>query len=321
MLGNREKIEWINYWIEDANQEKNRICLIGDSVTRQYRAIMNNMLKSDKGEKWAVDLLALSYSMLDSQLIEETRHFFEYIGYQYKYIVLHIGTHHGFWIHCKTDDAFFREYQECLVALCKLLSNYCTDIITVAGTPENGIQGINYNEEILARNCILQKVAINQGYPFLDLFEIMKKENYKYVDHVHYQQSAQEYIANRIIEVIFKEKRNEILNMVNTVRDLQNMIANFSTIYIYGNGEKGRDVEQYLKLENEVFGGYIVSEHYYTGQEKTYQLEDIIVNDKVVIIVTSGDYEIFKKLESYNMNYISLSNDIYIYIKEFIGLV
>ena len=30
----RERIEWLNYWIEDANEEKKRILLIGDSVTR-----------------------------------------------------------------------------------------------------------------------------------------------------------------------------------------------------------------------------------------------------------------------------------------------
>ena len=30
----REPIEWLNYWIEDANKYKQRIILIGDSVTR-----------------------------------------------------------------------------------------------------------------------------------------------------------------------------------------------------------------------------------------------------------------------------------------------
>lgn len=37
MIENREKIEWFNSWIEDANANRKRILLIGDSVTRELR--------------------------------------------------------------------------------------------------------------------------------------------------------------------------------------------------------------------------------------------------------------------------------------------
>lgn len=36
-ISKREMIEWLNYWIEDANEYKKRMILIGDSVTRDIR--------------------------------------------------------------------------------------------------------------------------------------------------------------------------------------------------------------------------------------------------------------------------------------------
>lgn len=41
----REPIEWLNYWIEDANKYKQRIILIGDSVTRDLRKKINFFLR------------------------------------------------------------------------------------------------------------------------------------------------------------------------------------------------------------------------------------------------------------------------------------
>ena len=42
----REKIEWLNYWIEDADKDKERIILIGDSVTRDLRKKLNLYMKA-----------------------------------------------------------------------------------------------------------------------------------------------------------------------------------------------------------------------------------------------------------------------------------
>lgn len=72
-IANREKIEWFNYWIEDANQEKKRILLIGDSVTRQYRKILNNVVAT---EGYVCDLIATSHSILDEVLEKELKFFF-----------------------------------------------------------------------------------------------------------------------------------------------------------------------------------------------------------------------------------------------------
>lgn len=44
----REPIEWLNYWIEDANKYKQRIILIGDSVTRDLRKKINFFLRGGR---------------------------------------------------------------------------------------------------------------------------------------------------------------------------------------------------------------------------------------------------------------------------------
>lgn len=48
----REPIEWLNYWIEDANKYKQRIILIGDSVTRDLRKKINFFLRGGESIVW-----------------------------------------------------------------------------------------------------------------------------------------------------------------------------------------------------------------------------------------------------------------------------
>ena len=43
MYENLERIEWTNYWREDS-QGKERVLLIGDSITAGYRSIVHKLL-------------------------------------------------------------------------------------------------------------------------------------------------------------------------------------------------------------------------------------------------------------------------------------
>ena len=92
----REKIEWLNYWIEDANENKKRILLIGDSVSRDIRKGMCTRLK----DEYAVDLLAMSYSIFEDDIENEIEHYFIKNPYQYEYILYNLGAHQGYSRNC-----------------------------------------------------------------------------------------------------------------------------------------------------------------------------------------------------------------------------
>ncbi len=64
MLQDRERLEWSNFWWEEANKECKRLLLIGDSVTRGYRSALNNFM-SESGGGYVVDLCAFSAAITD----------------------------------------------------------------------------------------------------------------------------------------------------------------------------------------------------------------------------------------------------------------
>jgi len=321
-IANREKIEWFNYWIEDANQGKKRILLIGDSVTRQYRKILNNVIAT---EGYVCDLIATSHSILDEVLEKELKFFFKTFSYPYKYIVFHLGAHHGYWIECSENSDDKSAYEMKVELLLKLISDNCEQVITLSGTHENagssiaGIEDI-HNREIDARNCILKQISLKNKYLFIDLNLFMNKGNFGYTDWCHYERKADEYMANRIAEIILNKEKKEILNQVDGLRELNGILKRYSSIYLYGCGKKGAYVEKYLKLTKREFKGYIVSDQYYQGEEGVIRFSSFNQDEEnAIVIVTAGDYQIFQNLHRSKMLYKSLSERLYIYIEEYVN--
>ena len=81
-------------------------------------------------------------------------------------------------------------------------------------------------------------------------------------------------------------------------------------IYIYGNGVRGKNVKRYLQKQNYIWGGYIVSKEYMDSSDDIYSIEQIKKND-TLIIVTPVEASIWEKLFEEDMDYISLSSDVY----------
>lgn len=312
MIKNREKIEWMNYWIEDANEKKERILLIGDSVIRQIRTKMNSMCYP-KG--YVVDIIAMSYNIFDDMLKKELEHFFENSLYFYKYIIFNLGFHHGSHINCKTDSSVYLQYEEKLVNVLSLIAKNCSHVIAVTGTPEKITA---YSEEIFVRNNILKDVATEFGYSIVDWFDNMEKSEFRLVDRCHYTRTADEYMANQILKIIFQENRSEILNICSDLKSFNDRLNSVKRIFIYGYGIRGRTIEKYLSMHNRKIEGFIVSNKYYIEAEYIYRLENIKRSDNTLIIVTPEDYDIYQKLNSEDMEYISLLDRVYIYMEEFV---
>ena len=322
VLKKREKIEWLNYWIEDADQEKERILLIGDSVTRQYRKCLNSLLSI---EGYVCDIIATSRAAMDEILEKELKFFFERSEYSYNYIVFHLGAHHGYWIQCSKENAIKLAYEKRLKKLLMLISDNCKQIITVSGTYENE-NSLNkeeifrHNEEIAVRNSVLKQISVENKFLYVDLCLTMKKAGFKYTDWCHYERKADEYMANRIAEVLLGKKKVEILNQINSLKELNNIIDIYPNIYIYGCGKKGKFIESYLRLIKKNFLGYVVSEQYYEERKEVINFREFVQSEKKsIVIVALEDYQVFQELLEKAISYISLSERLNVFIEEYVN--
>ena len=316
----REQIEWLNYWIEDADEEdKKRVLLIGDSVARDYRKPLNRMLKS---EGYAVDLLAMSFSIFDKKFIEEIEHFINTVGYQYQYILYNLGCHHGYSEKCKDSIDLQEDYYHNLEKIFKILERTCGSIISVSGTPENiYIDGSN-NEEIEVRNHILKLFSIDVGYKFVDLYSELKIKNFSMVDKFHYLDDGYEFIAYMLKKAMNFEGETPLANLIVNLKGLLEVLEVTDHIYIYGNGKRGNLLDKYLKLINRNSECFIISDEFYTKECNSRLLKDVQsgLRKDDIVLVTPESEKIWGQLKEMNLKYYTLGKNVYMYIEEYVNV-
>lgn len=319
-IESRESIEWLNYWIEDANNlDKKRILIIGDSVARDCRTILNKIVQK---ENFVVDLLAMSYSIFDIALIEEIEHFIKSIVYKYQFILFNMGAHHGHSIKCKMDKQVQKEYYQKLESIFIILEKFCNNILTIAGTPENMNNTDSDNIEIETRNQILKAVAQKYNYKFVDLYKLLSVKNFPMMDRFHYTECGYEYMANTIYEALGFHHRNYVSNRIDSLTIFLQTIKDVQKIYIYGDGKKGKLLHDFLIISHlNMSDRYIVSDRFYINEKKQVMLNDAIRNMSVndVILVTLEDNDVWQRIESLNINYFTFSKNFYIYAEEYIN--
>lgn len=309
----REKIEWLNYWIEEANQDRKRIILIGDSVTRETRKKLNSFMK----RKYVVDLMAMSYGILDNKAFEEIQHFFQTTSYKYDVIIYQMGAHHGYHIDCLNiaDDAV--RFANRTKKILEFLSQQSKNTISMSATLERcigagGEEVPNHNDEIEKRNQILKEVSDELNLFFFDLNNKIDYKKLRYTNWCHFHEDCYEYISKLIICEIFPDIKCVSSNRIMTIEKMEEKLKSCAgkKIYIYGNGVRGKNVKRYLQKQNYIWGGYIVSKEYMDSSDDIYSIEQIKKND-TLIIVTPVEASIWEKLFEEDMDYISLSSDVY----------
>lgn len=311
----RERIEWLNYWIEDANVYKKRIILIGDSVTRDLRKKMSFYLNKN----FAVDLLAMSYSILDDMVMAEIKHYFQSSVYRYEYIIYNMGAHHGYHIKCLEENQGSKEFENRTIEILSFLKKYCHSIIAVSSTLENFIDSsdmnlFHYNDEIKERNHLLKLAAEKLHITFFNLDEKIDYRTLKYSDRCHFSDKTYENIAKTIIVQLFPEISCASANQIETLQELKEKIEQYQQkkIYVYGNGIKGNFVKMYL--EKYRFDGFIVSNEYYEISDEVFMISQIERNN-ALIIVTLLDANVWERLALGKYDYITLNADIYIFLR------
>lgn len=212
----REEIEWANFWIDQADQErKDRILLIGDSTARMVRSCLA------KCTGRPVDLLASSSSFHDSMFINQMDCFFSEKGYEYDTIFVQVGHHGEIGIGGGTykdeDWKIFEEEFRVLITFLKTMTEKVViESIFYTVFPDKRNKFVKMlikcpekydditNEMKKKKTEIMFKVAKELECKTLDINKYMLKEGirYRHVDHIHFEEKAKPFICQKMMEYV-----------------------------------------------------------------------------------------------------------------------
>lgn len=201
----RENTEWANTWIARANQQCRRCLLIGDSTTRAIRSKLEVLA----WDFLAIDLFAASFTMEDSWFWKSLHDFFDTVKLKYDVIIIHYGFHHGWHKKCHSNVDDYKEFSGYYNKLVIEMKRCCSNVIVMAGADTFCEDELNeaylaQRMEIVTRNEIAKKAAVDNEVEFLDLFTLMKEKGrgYSYKDWIHFEQRANAFIAYEILSFI-----------------------------------------------------------------------------------------------------------------------
>lgn len=197
----REGIEWCDIWIPAAPQnDKPRILLIGDSITKGYYNSVSKLLKG----KANCARFATSACVADPAFHIQLKSIFSH----YKYDVIHFNNGlHGIGY---TEKEYQAGYEKALKYIKKVSPS--SKIILVLSTPLNPKSKQNsLNPRIDERNRIVSELGQQYGAGINDLHSISKGHPEYYKDPYHYKKAAIELqakqVAEKIGELVEKQKK------------------------------------------------------------------------------------------------------------------
>jgi lysophospholipase L1-like esterase len=176
----REKIEWLDVWVPDANaHDLPRVLLVGDSITRGYGPEVERLLKG----KASVARLATSKSVGDPGLLAEV----SLVLGQYHFDVIHFNNGMHGWGY--TEEEYARHFPELVETLRKGAQG--SRLIWATTTPvreANNLEQLSpRTERVKERNRIAGQVAGRQKIPVDDLFALVRDHPEYYAkDGVHF---------------------------------------------------------------------------------------------------------------------------------------
>lgn len=168
--GRIETYEWDNLWWEKpALADKDRVLIIGDSISCGYRGFVNELF----AEAVCADGLGTSKAA-DSPWYEKTLAYMASQRADYRLVQFNNGLH-GWHL---TDEGGYRDGCRALLLRIRALFPRAALVIaltTPARDKENLSRFSARNERVLARNASLRALALELGVPVLDLYEPLEK--------------------------------------------------------------------------------------------------------------------------------------------------
>ena len=199
-LERRANTEWLNFWFDRGYEQRDdRILLMGDSVTREYRSALAQIIKRP------VDFFATTASISSERFYETLDLFFSYEEYRQKKAHIQVGLHgiDGFCgaIHNNSIEEFEKDYEKMVTTVLKYVPDVTVALLTPVVKANDFSQfDEKVNNEVLKRNEIIKKIGQKYKLSVNDLYALMRNEIHR--DFVHYPKEGSEKIARKVAEVM-----------------------------------------------------------------------------------------------------------------------
>ena len=194
MYENLERIEWTNCWREDS-QGKERVLLIGDSITNGYKSLVHKKLDG----KLCVSAIMTSKSLANPHLLEEIGLLAKQEDYAYKIIHFNSGLHSG----GQSQEEYGENLEKAILWLQKTFPNAVITLAnstptTVRDNPNEFIQGSvqKYNAEVA-------RLGEKYGLAVDDLYSVVYgKPEVRVPDGYHYAPAGYDLLSTKVTEFL-----------------------------------------------------------------------------------------------------------------------
>lgn len=242
VLKDREEIEWTNCWWSDANQETERILLIGDSVTRAIRSSLEYYMF----DRYAIDLFAASFSLNDPLFWKHLSCFMESSDYTYKCIIVQYGVQHDRFRKCSVSAEERQCFKTQYIRLLKLLIQMCPTVFLMTGNSnadKNQPDKIDeeFEPEIVCRNSIIKEVGGLLQCDLFDFYLLVHNSGCKFVDNIHLDKNSYMITANYLAKFLMRRKVIE-LKYDDIRRQVIGLFGKSKQVIIYGAGKNAEDL-------------------------------------------------------------------------------
>lgn len=189
----RERIEWCNIWITNANKDDlPRVLFIGDSITQGYFGAVEKLI----GDKANCARLTTSRSVCDQIYFDEL----SLILKQYDFDVIHFNNGLHGWGY--TEE----QYREGLVRLFDMLRDNAPDakLVWAYSTPVQKDSGMSANaHRVSLRNGIAAGIARSEGIRLNDLYSLVDgHDEYYSKDGVHFNDEGKNLQAAQVAKTV-----------------------------------------------------------------------------------------------------------------------
>lgn len=193
----REDTEWLNFWFSRGNKNlDNRVLLIGDSIAREYRGPLENLINKP------VDFFATSAYIADDMFWKQFDLFFSFKEYRQSKAHIQIGLHGINTFGGAKHSNSLEEWEIYYEKLVKRIMEFIPDLTIALSTPaiitNTGVLYEKWNDEIIKRNRIAAKIAEKYKLNINDLYTLMLGEPHR--DMTHFPKEGSEKIAKKIAE-------------------------------------------------------------------------------------------------------------------------
>ena len=189
----RERIEWYNIWITNADSDTlPRVLFIGDSITQGYFGPVEKLI----GNRANCARITTSGSVCDPIYFDELSLILE----QYEFAVIHFNNGLHGWGY--SED----KYREGIERLIDLLKDKAprAKLIWASSTPVLRHAGMSVNaHRVPVRNGIASGLAESEGIPVNDLYSLVEgHDSYYSKDGVHFNDEGKSTQAEQVAKTV-----------------------------------------------------------------------------------------------------------------------